>query len=125
MKMKGTIITWNGERYFGFVQSLEFKDGLFFHGSSVLEPPGTELAKGIAVEFQTDHDRTGRPRAINVRVVGQVSSEETRPAALDRDRHRHREFRDRRDERQRYETAVMTPRERAERLWTHGGADEV
>ena len=69
--MKGTIITWNGERYFGFVQSLEFKDGLFFHGSSVLEPPGTELAKGIAVEFQTDHDRTGRPRAINVRVVGQ------------------------------------------------------
>jgi cold shock CspA family protein len=123
--MNGTIVTWNPERYFGFIQSPGSKENLFFHGSSVLEPPGTELVKGMAVEFQTDHDRTGRPRAINLRVVGQVFSEETRPAALTLDRQRHREFRDRRDGRGRYETTAMSPRQRAERLWTHGGADDV
>lgn len=111
--MNGTIVTWNPERYFGFIQSPESKENLFFHGSSVVEPPGTELTKGMAVEFQTDHDCTGRPRAINLRVLNSGSRPSAKPTAH------------RRDGRQRYETAVMSPRQRAERLWTHGGADEV
>jgi hypothetical protein len=58
------------------------------------------------------------------RIAGQRAPAPAEPTALERDRARHREFRDRRDG-HRYETAVLTPRARAEKLWHHPGEDEV
>jgi cold shock CspA family protein len=65
--MKGEIVTWNAERYFGFIGSPELSGNLFFHGGALLIAPGSVVAIGEPVEFQEDHDRTGRPRAVNVR----------------------------------------------------------
>jgi cold shock CspA family protein len=67
--MKGEIVTWNAERYFGFIQSSELSENLFFHGSALLIAPGSAVAVGDAVEFSRDHDRTGRPRAVNIRML--------------------------------------------------------
>jgi cold shock CspA family protein len=54
---------------FGFIKSPELSENLFFHGSALLIAPGSTVAVGDAVEFTQDHDRTGRPRAVNIRVI--------------------------------------------------------
>jgi cold shock CspA family protein len=131
---------WNSEKNYGFVRPetahpASREDNLFFHGSSVLEAPGIDLKKGDAVEFQMDHDRTGRPRAINLKLVepenapyierpGERRQYPTRvmraevpvefePAALRRDRGR------RRDMRARWDSGAAE----RERIWSHPGAD--
>jgi cold shock CspA family protein len=85
--MNGEIVTWNAERYFGFIQSLELSENLFFHGSALLIAPGSAVAVGAAVEFQKDHDRTGRPRAVNIRMIDREQrAVPAEPTALDRSR---------------------------------------
>jgi hypothetical protein len=77
----------------------------------------------MEVEYQTDTNKQGRPRAINVRVVRDAKPYVQRgdarvyvaPAALARDRERQpRDFSRRSD-----------LRRRAERLWSHPGADGI
>jgi hypothetical protein len=89
----------------------------------------------MAVEYETDADKQGRPRAVNVRVErdgepylwrpGEARVYQTRQlyaeqpvefesSALRRDRERHRDLRTRRDR-----------RAQAERLFTIPGADGV
>jgi cold shock CspA family protein len=119
---RGKISKWT-DRHFGFITSTEHPKGIFVHGSAILLQPGQIPLVGQDVEYQADVAPDGRERAINVRLIGNTAPAE--PTALERDRQRHREFRDSRDRRQRYETTAMSPRQRAERLWRHGGEDET
>jgi cold shock CspA family protein len=138
---------FNPDKNYGFIRPetahpASRDANLFVHGSAVLEAPGIGLQKGDTVEFQTDHDRTGRPRAVNVRLIkpdrqryptrhltaeqppeprpyfqrGDARRVYVEPAALDRDRERVHP----RDHNRRADL-----RRRAERLWSHPGADEV
>jgi hypothetical protein len=56
----------------------------FFHGSALLIAPGSVVAVGAGVEFTRDHDRTGRPRAVNIRMIdrGQQAVPADRPALI-------------------------------------------
>jgi cold shock CspA family protein len=66
---KGKITKWLDDRGFGFVTSEAHPSGIFLHCSSVWSEPGEALSVGTEVEYDTDTDKHGRPRAINVRLV--------------------------------------------------------
>ena len=133
--MKGVVKLFDSQRGFGFLEHPDFPDGVFCHAKAVHLPPGEYLRQGQEVTFNIGRDRQGRPRAENVQPIGQETPNpgarpyaqlaggrrvydtrvmQAEPAAIERDRQRRRDGRGRRDR-----------REAAERLWTHGGADEV
>lgn len=125
--MKGVIASWNAERYFGFISSSELKNGnLFFHGSAILFAPDT-VAVGNAVEFTPDHDRTGRPRAINVRVIDLERQTQGEPQSwIDSGNRRGGQIlgpgdRQPVEEDQRKLLGRNKLRRDAEKLWTHEG----
>jgi cold shock CspA family protein len=91
----GKIVTWNAEKFYGFVGSPGLSENIFFHGSALLIAPGSTVAVGDQVEFQKDHDRNGRPRAVNIRIIDDRQSPPTDlplpPAREDRRRERREE----------------------------------
>jgi cold shock CspA family protein len=133
--IRGKITSWKDDRYFGFITFETHKTGIFVHGREIALDQGEMPSVGMIVEYLHDTDRLGRQRVVNVKVIrderpyvrrpGEGRVYQTRvmhakqpvefePAALRRDRERHRNFRARRE-----------MRERAERLWSQPGADEV
>jgi cold shock CspA family protein len=127
MTHTGTILNYRLDRGWGFLRSTNFPSNIFFHVSNCHLPPGSVPQIGETVIFDTDVDRQMRPRAINIRFPGRalapdhppvfngLSDAKRRPAPV--------------DPAQQYEDRALSARrrvrERAEWLWTHGGADEV
>ena len=66
---KGTVKFFNQERGFGFIAPDHGGNGIFVHATCVKDSV-TDLEQGDVVEYGEDTDRSGRPRAINVRRVG-------------------------------------------------------
>jgi CspA family cold shock protein len=65
--MRGTLVEWIKERGFGFVSPEDGGADLFCHASSLED--GLEVATGSLVEFDEGVARSGKPCAVNVRVI--------------------------------------------------------
>jgi cold shock CspA family protein len=108
--VKGTVVHFNFEKYYGFIQpesaQLSKESNLFFHASFVLGQDAALIKEGVEVEFTSDHDRTGRPRAVDVRVIdrGQIAPADLPLPPREDSRRRER-------------------RREAEKLWNHPGKD--
>jgi cold shock CspA family protein len=116
---KGNFTRFDVSRGFGFISCAEFPDGIFAHAKNIQVAPSEYPAAGDAAEFDVAPGRDSRDQAINVRIlsrrapVASVSSP-SEPSAIKRDRHRHRDFRERRD---------RGAAER-DRVWSKAGADD-
>ena len=66
----GTITRLVRDRGFGFIQTSDSTDEVFFHSSSVDEPTFDELNEGQNVEFDVEADpkQPNRSRAAHVRL---------------------------------------------------------
>jgi cold shock CspA family protein len=110
---RGTIITLNLYKGFGFIRPENARpdsrdDNVFFH-FSVLEAPGTDPEKGDMVEFDVEHARDGRARAINVRVVRQVEANVSHLQHLEPERDECEPYVQRPGERRQYDTPEPEP----------------
>lgn len=66
-KERGVIKFWS-DKGFGFIERGERQDDLFVHATALLN--ANELAKGDKIEYEEGTDeRSGRPRAIKVKLV--------------------------------------------------------
>ncbi len=66
----GTITRLVRDRGFGFIQTSDSNEDIFFHSSSVDEPTFDELNEGQTVEFDVESDpkQPNRSRAAHVRL---------------------------------------------------------
>ncbi len=66
----GNITRLVRDRGFGFIQSTDSKEDVFFHSSSVEQTTFDELSEGQAVEFDVEPDpkQPNRSRASHVRL---------------------------------------------------------
>lgn len=60
--MKGTVALWKGEKNFGFIESDDVDDDIFFHVSEI---EGDSISEGTEVEFDQEEGDKG-PKATNV-----------------------------------------------------------
>lgn len=66
--MTGTIKHINTDRGFGFVEPIGPGRDVFFHFTALsADLPFNEQLQARRVEYDTEEDRDGRPRAINIR----------------------------------------------------------
>lgn len=112
-RISGVVLFYRLDDGYGFARR---DDGgsIFVSYRELSGVPGRVLGAGDRVSFVVGADRAGRTTAVEVEPVEQRSD----PAVTVVQ-----------DGRRRYETRVMTAkdalRQRAERLWTHGGMDDV
>ena len=68
----GSITRIVRDRGFGFIQTSDSTEDVFFHSSSVDEPTFDELSEGQKVEFDLEPDpkQPNRSRAAHVRLEG-------------------------------------------------------
>lgn len=68
--MRGTVVKWDLEKYYGFIKTEDNKK-YYFHGTGVLLPPGKTVAYGDQVEFDVAPDRRHPPNlhAVNITVI--------------------------------------------------------
>ena len=66
--MNGTIKLISTERGYGFIQPDRGRD-IFFHVTELANRTLDTIAVGEHVEFELSKDRSGRPAAVDVRVV--------------------------------------------------------
>ncbi len=68
----GNITRIVRDRGFGFIQTSDSTDEVFFHSSSVDQPTFDELSEGQTVEFDIEPDpkQPNRTRAAHVRLEG-------------------------------------------------------
>lgn len=66
----GTITRLVRDRGFGFIQTSDSNEDIFFHSSSVDDPTFDELNEGQTVEFDVESDpkQPNRSRAAHVRL---------------------------------------------------------
>jgi cold shock CspA family protein len=116
--MRGKFKMFDTQKGFGFISAPEFRGNIFAHTKSIWLQPGEFPREGDECTFDVGEDRLGRPCAVNVRVIrdelpyvqrpGEARVYPTRvlraersvefePAAIERDRQRHRNMRARRD----------------------------
>ena len=65
MRIKGTIISWNDERGFGFIKPNTIEKHIFVHIKSFVNQ-GRRPEINQPVYYIESADKQGRPRAINV-----------------------------------------------------------
>ena len=63
--MKGTVKLWKSEKSFGFIETDDMEDDVFFH---VSELEGDSIDEGAEVEFDQEEGDRG-PKAANVTLV--------------------------------------------------------
>lgn len=63
--MKGTVKLWKSEKSFGFIETEDMDDDVFFH---VSELEGDSISEGTEVEFDQEEGDRG-PKAANVTEV--------------------------------------------------------
>ncbi|MHA2029553.1 MAG: cold-shock protein [Candidatus Kariarchaeaceae archaeon] len=73
--MQGTIKKVMSQRGYGFIDTDNQEDDLFFHKSNLDNIEFTNLREGTAVEFDIADGRRG-PEAVNIKLSGESSSEE-------------------------------------------------
>ena len=66
---KGTIKRLIIDRGFGFIQTEEQEEDLFFHRNELQDVQFADLREGQEVEFEKSRGRDGRPAAIKVRLA--------------------------------------------------------
>ena len=69
MRFKGTLVQWNEDRGFGFIEAASTRERLFVH-LSAFERGGVRPPLGAALEFGIERDAQGRKRAVRVQVPG-------------------------------------------------------
>ena len=64
-KLTGTVVTWRGDRGFGFIKPADGGEDLFCHHSAITD--GEALPEGGTVYYESGvDDRSGKTRASNV-----------------------------------------------------------
>lgn len=63
--MQGEVAFFKSQKNFGFIESEEMDDDVFFHVSEI---EGDSISEGTAVEFDQEESDKG-PRAVNVTEV--------------------------------------------------------
>lgn len=65
MRLSGTVVRWNDDKGFGFIESSSGSNDIFVH-ISAFPRNGKRPVNGMKVMFEPSRDKDGRPRAINV-----------------------------------------------------------
>jgi len=66
---KGTIKRLIFDRGFGFIQTEEQEEDLFFHRNELQDAQFSDLREGQEVEFEIAKGRNGRQQAVKVKPV--------------------------------------------------------
>jgi uncharacterized membrane protein YsdA (DUF1294 family)/cold shock CspA family protein len=80
MASTGTLIEWNDDRGFGFIQPAEGGERVFCHISAFRER-GRRPARGQVLVYELTRDERGRPRAQQVGYPGAAPRPPSRPPA--------------------------------------------
>lgn len=83
MAHKGTLVEWNDDRGFGFIQPAEGGQRVFCHISAFCER-GRRPASGQVLVYELTRDERGRPRAQQVRYPGALPRTASQPVASPR-----------------------------------------
>jgi cold shock CspA family protein len=83
MLLNDSVKFYNWNKGYGFLLCPALGEDVFVGANAVALPPGEYLLTGQQVEFTLGSDSDGRPRAENVRLVGQeqddATAEDARP----------------------------------------------
>jgi len=80
MRFKGTLVEWNDDRGFGFIDPAEGGARVFCHISAFQERSGRP-STGKLVTYEVVRDERGRPRAQQVRYAGKSPKPARKPAS--------------------------------------------
>jgi uncharacterized membrane protein YsdA (DUF1294 family)/cold shock CspA family protein len=81
MRVKGTIVQWNDERGFGFVETAPGGTRVFCHISQFAARSRRPIV-GERVTYETSRDERGRLRAVQIRPAGKARSKEARTSPM-------------------------------------------
>lgn len=70
--MQGTVKFFHDQKNYGFIETDEMDDDVFFHASEL--PEGESVEEGDEVEFEQEEGDRG-PKAVSVEVVGAGEAE--------------------------------------------------
>ena len=80
MRFEGTLVQWNEERGFGFIEAAGTRERLFVHISAFdrgrVRPP-----LGARLTFDVERDEQGRKRAVGVTMPGDLHAQPGAPEA--------------------------------------------
>jgi len=80
MRFKGTLVEWNDDRGFGFIDPAEVGGRVFCH-IKAFEDRSARPAPGKVVTYALGRDDRGRPRAQQIRYAGVTSRPERKSAS--------------------------------------------
>lgn len=69
MRQRGTLNDWNDDRGFGFIDPAHGGDRVFAH-IKAFKQRGHRPSGGEPVTYKLDHDPRGRPRAEDIKIIG-------------------------------------------------------
>jgi len=76
---EGTIVKWNADRGFGFIQASVSKRNIFVHFRAIKNRKPEAIREGDAIEFTLASDKEGRLRATDARIIDPPGTECTSP----------------------------------------------